>query len=158
MLSVKVDNADAVKLLSGLMEGVQDFSPVWPKVERIVMKMEDEQFESEGKYGGTDWEPLNRTYAEYKAKVYGDRGILVRTGIMRTSLTTKGGAGHYYNAGPNFVEVGTTIPYAKFHQRGNAKLPRRVVIPSPPEEIGSAIRFAVLEHIFKKANQAVRGR
>lgn len=156
MITIKVDGQQAEQMMRGLVAGVEDFTPVWPKVEQLIMNMETEQFESEGEYGGEKWEPLNDSYAEYKRRSGGDQGILVSSGVGRASLTTRG-KGHYYNAGPNFVEVGTSIPYMSYHQRGNANLPKRVVVPVPPKDVGSEIRFALLAHVFLKMNQAVKG-
>lgn len=142
-------------MLAGLLDGVQDFTPAWPRVERVIMDMEKQQFLTEGEYGGDKWEPLNETYAAYKRSRYGSKGILVATGIGLRSLTERGAQGHYYNAGPNFVEIGTTVPYMAFHQRGNEKLPKRTVIPVPPKEVGEAIVDIFLAHIFQRMRAAL---
>ncbi len=160
MLNLKVDNSEAVLMLEGLLAGIDDFSPAWPKVEQIVMDMERQQFETQGEFGGEEWEPLNETYAEYKRKTYGSTGILVATGMLKGSLTTKGGAGHYYNAGPNFVEIGTLVPYAGYHQRGHetpTRLPKRTVIPIPPKPVGEDIADVLQAHIYQKMRSRLRG-
>jgi phage gpG-like protein len=159
-IGLKVDTKEAELMLEALVEAVEDFSPVWPKVERIIMDMERQQFKTEGKFGGEEWAPLNESYAEYKRKVYGSKGILVASGTMMQSLTSKG-QGHYMNSGPNFVEVGTTIPYAGYHQRGHetpTKLPKRTVVPMPPKPTGQDIADAIMAFMVLRMRQNTRGK
>ncbi len=157
---MSVDVAEAEALMKELRAAVDDFTPAWPKVERVVLDMERRQFETEGAYGGERWEPLNPSYAELKRREHGELGILRRNDVLFTSLTRKGALGHFYNAGPNFVEVGTTIPYGEYHQRGHespTRLPRRKVIPTPPREIGEAIADILLAYILQRARRAASG-
>lgn len=155
MIGLKVSTEDAEKMLASLETAINDFTPVWPKVEKIVMDMEREHFVTEGEYGtGQKWEPLNDSYAEWKRKTYGPKPILQRTGLLFQSLTTKG-QGHFFRSGPNFVEVGTSVSYAGFHQRGNANLPQRTVVPVPPKEIGEAIADVFMAYIFSKMRQGM---
>lgn len=152
MLKMTVDGKQAEAMFDGLLSGLEDLSPAWPQVERIVMDMEREQFKTEGGYGGEKWEPLNKTYAEYKQMRYGNKPILQATGVLMGSLTTKG-QGHYYASGPNFVEVGTTVPYGAYHQRGHespTRLPKRTVVPVPNQDTGAKIADVILAFLLKK--------
>jgi hypothetical protein len=152
VINLSVDTSEAEAMLRGMGVAVDDLTPAWPQVEKIVMDMERQQFDTEGAYGGEQWEPLNEGYAAYKRRQYGDSRILRATGATFKSLTQRGAPGHYYNAGPAYVEVGTTLPQAGWHQRGHDKptpLPRRVVIPVPPKEVGEAVADVVLAHMLR---------
>jgi phage gpG-like protein len=68
---------------------VTDFRPTWPMVTAVIQRIETEQFKSEGAHGRSGkWKPLTRKYAEAKARKYGSKPILERTGALVRSLTT----------------------------------------------------------------------
>ena len=135
-------------------DAVKDLSPVWDDIYDDFLKREGDVFSSEGNVGSKSrefgvgagkwgpWEPLNKIYAARKlAKGFGSK-ILVRTGRLRDSLTSRGHGDAVF--GPQLLRVamGTRTPYAGYHQ-GNkdfvdtGKIPRR-----EPVRVGEAqVRF-----------------
>src|SRR5580765_3894261 len=110
----------------GLMSGaVNDWRPYWADIAAVFYISESARFSSGG--FGT-WPPLSDGYARWKAKHYPGRPILVRTGALQESLTSRTGAGAIYEESPLELNLGTNIPYAKYHQTGTSKMPAR-----PPE-------------------------
>jgi len=72
-----------------------------------------------------EYEALNPVYAAWKKKKYGKKPILVRTGAMKKSSldakTTRIGPGKF------MIEAKDPVTYAKYHEVGNNKLPKRAV-------------------------------
>lgn len=50
---------------------------------------------------------------------------LVASGLLRASLTRRGAAGQRIVVTADRVSVGTTVPYARYHQAGTRHMPRR---------------------------------
>lgn len=88
-----------------------------------LVRWNRENFESEGAAVGHRWSPLSPAYAEWKAVHFPGRPILVRTGRLKKSLTARPmGIEHITS---EYVELGTDVPYAQYHQRGSRRLPQR---------------------------------
>lgn len=101
-----------------------------PLIEELVTYVQDalgRAFDSEGASSGSLWAPLSEAYRLWKARHYPGRGILVRTGRLRASLTGSGGDSIRVVAGRR-GEVGTNVPYAIFHQGGTSRMPARPII------------------------------
>ncbi len=101
-----------------------DLTNIWPDVKKKFHEIEKEQFDSEGSAGGDRWQPLSERYAAQKIKQYGSKPILQATGDLYRSLTGDGPYTHY-QTNKTQIEIGTTLPYGLYHQRGGGKLPKR---------------------------------
>ena len=87
--------------------------------------------------GGTDeagdsWAPLAESTVQgrRKGKGVGNPQILRDTGILLNSLSP-GGIGNIIEWRPGVVEIGTNIPYARYHHEGTDKIPARPLWPEP---------------------------
>lgn len=74
---------------------------------------------------GRPWAPnapstLKRKERKGKTGAGGPK-VLIDTGNLRNSFTTKVNA--------SSVEIGTPVPYAKYHQAGTNRMPRRLLLP-----------------------------
>lgn len=129
---------DVVKSLRFVARGVKDFRPLWRRIELDFYTMMDERFAMEGARGGeSKWQELSPAYARRKAAQYPGRGILEATGALRDSLAAKGGQGRVLAKTEREMQIGTSIPYAVYHQRGGPRLPRReIVVLGPDDERG----------------------
>lgn len=105
-------------------------------VREIIREALEQQFDTEGEYGGTPWEDLaastqhDRRYSRYN--IAENHPILERSGRLRRALTKRGASGAFTEVGKNYLVVGTKgIPYAKAHQRGSdhSNLPARTIVP-----------------------------
>lgn len=104
---------------------VSDLRPVWADVRDEFWQIEREQFASEGRAGASGrWKSLTKKYAEYKQKRYGAKPILEATGRLKASLTGRT-ADTVYNAYEKYMEIGTGVPYARYHYLGKGRLPER---------------------------------
>lgn len=102
-----------------------DLTPIWPDLRDEFWKTEKEQFRSEGSAGSSGkWKPLSKAYAARKLKQYGAKPILERTGRLMKSLTGETGD-TVYQPTKSELAIGTSVPYARHHQRGGGRLPQR---------------------------------
>ena len=53
---------------------------------------------------------------------------MVFDGDLKDSLTTVGAGGGTFETTHNTVVVGTSVPYARYHQDGTARMPQRRLI------------------------------
>ena len=137
--------------LTGLEGAMQDLTPVYQKdVHQIFMDMEKRHFATEGAHAGVQFVPLNPGYAAWKAKqLEGSRPILQFTTRMYASLAFEGSSDHVVRVGPSFAEYGTRVPWARHHQFGTKKMPKRLVIPPLTKAEGERIVDAILIHVIK---------
>lgn len=109
---------------------IQDFRPFWNTT--LAPRFFDDvqtNFDREGKLVG-GWAPLSPAYRAWKRQHYPGRKILERTLRLRRSLMWHGGRfspgggrgnlgpGGIYRPTPFDVTLGTSVPYAHYHQQG----------------------------------------
>lgn len=99
--------------------------PAFDKVHDSIRGVEKKQFGSQGAAYSGGWAPLAASTVRYKAARGLDPRILHATGRLRRSFTTKGDPDHVYRASADEMFVGSRVPYAKFHQLGTQRMPRR---------------------------------
>jgi phage gpG-like protein len=125
-VTIQIEGEEELARSFGLMSGaVNDWRPYWPDIAAVFYISESARFSSGG-FGA--WPPLSAGYASWKAKHYPGQPILVRSGALRESLTSRSGAGAIYEESPLELNLGTNIPYAQYHQTGTSRMPAR-----PPE-------------------------
>ena len=122
---------EAMRRVRSLGDHAGDMSPVYMWISRDFERIENQQFDSQGTYGGHTWEPISRSWARHKAKVGGDPRVLHFRLALRESLTRRNALGAVRTVRPHEVLMGTRIPYAKFHVTGTGRMPPRqpIVIP-----------------------------
>lgn len=108
-------------------DNAEDMSPAFEAISDDFRVIERRQFDSEGAYASGGWAALMpSTVARRGGRAHpilrtpGDKG-----GDLRRSLTTKGAKGAIRQITADSMTVGTRIKYAKFHQRGTARMARR---------------------------------
>jgi len=116
-------------------EAVKDLRPVWDDIYKDFLKREKLVFQRQGnvgsrtrevtgaKKGGSwgKWEPLDKAYAARKRAAGFGSKILVRTGDLRDSLTQRGHSEAVFNPSKRWLTMGTTVPYAGYHQTGTGR-------------------------------------
>lgn len=123
---------------------IEDLRPVWDKVEKMMYQIESEQFKSEGAKGRTGkWKELTKDYAKRKAIEYPGTTILVRTGKLESSLTSKTNETVLIKEKQEFG-FGTKLFYAVYHQTGTKKMPAR-----PPISFADDQRTRLTKEIQK---------
>lgn len=78
---------------------------------------------------GPGWAPLSPKYAAYKARYFPGMPILIRTGKLQQSLTSRPFGHEQIRAQSG--EYGTSVNYAKYHQHGTSKMPQRRPVNVP---------------------------
>lgn len=79
---------EAERKLLRLASFLRDLRPFWPVVSRLFTSWMSEQFESEGRFFGSGWEPLSPEYAAWKSTAFPGRGILSMMGPLRKAATS----------------------------------------------------------------------
>lgn len=124
---------------------VQDYRPAFHLIADDFRDLVDEQFTT---FGHGAWPDLSPRYEEWKRRVRPGRPIMVFDGTLRKQLTVPGGGGvEEYNA--KSMLLGTGLPYAEAHQRGQGHMPRRQLIPHISEERVRAWTKIIQRHIIE---------
>jgi phage gpG-like protein len=139
---------------------VKDLRPVWDYAEAALIRIEEEQFLSEGAKGAHGkWAPLSKPYYEYKELRWPGRPILQRNYDLVSSLTDTTADSIRVKEKQEFA-FGTKVVskephnkgfnYPLEHQRGNRRMPARRPIDlseSQRRDLTKAIQKGLLEII-----------
>lgn len=149
MIRVDVQGEERViATLRGIEQGITDFrkDQVWVRVRQEFNRIEKEHFAAEGNGRSGKWAALSSPYDAIKAKKYGTP-ILQRTKRLYKSLTQK--------TSDSVVEeqdleltLGTSVPYATYHQKGTKRMPAR-----PPVDLTDEQKDRLIEPIRKHLRQ-----
>jgi phage gpG-like protein len=133
-LSLSVNGTQQLqRTLRRWIDTATDIRPALEEVADRFVRMELQQFLSQGGSGGAGWAPLSPRYAARKARTHPGAPILVRSGDLRRDLTHRPmGVERITNEG---MTMGTALPYARYHQTGTPRMPRR-----PPVNLTEAQR------------------
>ena len=134
-------------LVADIEDRITDAKPVFRWAHQVLKKSFAENFASNGlPVGG--WSPLDAEYAGWKARHLPGAPTLIRSGELFRSLSEL--------SDPSVNEInklsatfGTGLPYAKFHQYGTNKMPKRQILFIP--------QSFVSEFAEKLANYIVEG-
>lgn len=126
-ISIQVDGkAEFDRVFKRLDANFSDLTSVWEAVKQEFWQIEKEQFDSQGASGaGGKWQSLADSTRAQKIRKYGRfEPILVASGRLKKSLTGQT-SDTVLNVTKNSLEVGSRLPYSKYHQRGGKRLPQR---------------------------------
>lgn len=134
-IKIKVDAKKAIARLVLMKKRANDVRPVLWRAKQWLRFANEENFRQGGLPSG-GWAPLDLQYASWKRSRGEVGGTLIRTGRLFRSLAS-------LDAPPNRIDLmeatfGTSIEYAKFHQYGTSKMPKRKVVYEP---VGFASRL-----------------
>lgn len=115
-LSLTLNSAPLDEALLGLQSSFGDNSEAFAAIAQDFHNMVAEQFSTQGNSGGTPWAPP----APSTLRRCGRAGasLLDVTGALRNSLTDPGAPGSVEEIDGDSLVLGTTIPYASYHQYG----------------------------------------
>lgn len=135
-VSVRVPGAYGFTVaLSRFGSEVQDFTEFWEgrfKIWWYALRQLD--YAAAGGTTGSMWAPLSDDYRKWKNRHYPSAPLLVLRGPMKASLIAPDAPGSVWRPSPRSLEVGSSVPYAIYHQNGTGRMPAR-----PP------IRFAQVD-------------
>jgi phage gpG-like protein len=141
------------RAMSRFGEGVSDFRPVWEQIRDDFVRIEGEQFDSEGGRGGEPWAPLSSSYAAWKAKHFPGMPIMRLTGQLWSQLAV--GTGLFVDLRPMELHMYPTAFYAAIHQQGSPKtnMPaRRLVALTEDDKMGWM--KMIQNYVYDKAKEA----
>lgn len=114
-------------------DSVKDLRGAFREIVKDFRDGEARQFETEGAYGSGGWEPLAESTLVHKSQEGFPMAIMVRTGRLKESLVGKAG-GTIEELRPLSLRLGTSVPYAGYHQDGTDAMPQRRLIDLPEEQ------------------------
>lgn len=123
-LRLELDVFGDVQLARELLrvgEHADDLAPAFRSIADYWRDLEREQFGSQGATGSGGWPPLAPSTIARK----GHATILVDTETLRDSLTDAGDERHIEHVTSDELVFGTSVSYAKYHQRGTSRTPQR---------------------------------
>ena len=134
-IKITVDAKKAIARMVVMKKRANDMRPVLWRAKQWLRFANEENFRQAGLPSG-GWSPLDPQYSAWKNLREPGAGTMIRTGRLFRSLTS-------LDAPPNKIDImeatfGTKVEYAKFHQYGTTKMPKRKVVYEP---MGFASRF-----------------
>jgi len=115
----------AVARVARLGERAEDTGPLWRQIRAAFLAAGEQRFSSRGRGW---WAPdLPETIAR-KTAAGQDPRTLRATGGLHRSLTAPGAAGAVFEPRRDRVTLGTSVPHAVYHQGGEGREDRRVIV------------------------------
>ena len=134
-IRITVDAKKAIARMVVMKKRANDMRPVLWRAKQWLRFANEENFRQAGLPSG-GWSPLDPEYSAWKNLREPGAGTMIRTGRLFRSLTS-------LDAPPNKIDImeatfGTKVEYAKFHQYGTTRMPKRKVVYEP---LGFVSRF-----------------
>lgn len=122
-----INSEPVAEALANFQVSLADQTPALRRIADDFREMIARQFATEGRAEGTPWAPLApSTLRRRRAR---SSPILQSSGALLRSLSLAGAAGHVERLEDQSLAIGTSVPYALFHQTGTRRgLPARPII------------------------------
>ena len=115
MAGARFDGTAAIEHLSGLVDAINDPSPLLAELGEYGLRSTRARFKTQTAPDGTAWAALQPWYQKEKRR--NKNRILTLDGYLRSRIT-------WQFAGDRTVEIGSNLPYAAVHQFGATIKPR----------------------------------
>lgn len=123
-----INSKPVEKALGNFQASLADQSPALRRVADDFREMIARQFSSEGRAEGTPWAPLAPSTLRRRRPGSTGAPILQSSGALLRSLTAPGAPGHVEQLEDQSLAIGSSLPYALFHQTGTRRIPARPMI------------------------------
>jgi phage gpG-like protein len=120
----------------------EDMRPAFREIAPLLQMAWNEQFATEGAYGGERWAPLAESTLRSKPS---GLPILVLTGKLK-------GSAHVKALLPQMLEWGSDVSYGRYHMTGTRNMPAR-----PPIRLPERTKAQVVRHIQRLLVGELRG-
>lgn len=127
---------------------VTDASPAFREIAQLLRRYERRQFTSQGAFASGGWAPDAESTVRLKAAKGLDPRILHATGDLEQSLTGSSG-GHVEVVAAHQLVFGTSVPYARFHQTGTSRMPRRRPLEIRERDRAELVRI-IQQHLVRE--------
>ena len=148
MISGKVGMVGVDKVarnLDRVAHAADDLGDVWPEVGDLFAMRQKAIFD---KGGRPKWKPLSPKYILQRRREGLGGRTLVRTGLLRDSVTQARPA----KTGPKFAvfgPAGRTAPHWVLHKHGTKRMPKRDPLPNFTKKERGQVRDLIAVHIVK---------
>ena len=115
MAGARFDGTAAIEHLSGLVDAINDPSPLLAELGEYGLRSTRARFKTQTAPDGTAWAALQPWYQKEKRR--NKNRILTLNGYLRGQMT-------WQFVGDRTVEIGSNLPYAAVHQFGATIKPR----------------------------------
>ncbi len=123
---VKYDDDDARNHLNEIERRLGDFRPLFLKIQKDLEASWSANFATLGLSSGSPWKPLDPQYGSWKAVHFPGAPPMIKTGKLFSSLSDLRGKANDIER--MHARFGTDIEYAKFHQYGTTRMPKRQIV------------------------------
>lgn len=147
----RVDASEAIDYFTTMERRMLNFAPVFELARETLAAANAANFTAAGLPSG-GWAPLSPVTAAWKAEHGFPPNPLIRTGDLMASLSTLRGSPN--EIGTHSATFGTNVEYAKFHQYGTRRMPKRQVI-FEPFGFSMLMKHAVASHVIPDSGVAV---
>lgn len=138
-IQIRIDAEAAIQRMKDMAERSKNFKVVFRWAKRELGLMNGQNFAQGGLPSGTPWSPLDPQYASWKAINFPGRPDMVASKKLFNSLRNLNGPANSIRL--TRATFGTDVEYAKFHQYGTSRMPKRQIVYEPA---GFAERLALL--------------
>ncbi len=130
-VKIDIDIKPVAKYLAGVLYRIEHHKPSFGYAKERLKLANAGNFASNGlPVGG--WKPLNPEYSSWKAVNFPGSGPMVQNGNLMSSLMKL--TDRTANSTSDMsAEFGTSVEYARFHQYGTTKMPKRQIVYVPNE-------------------------
>lgn len=126
-VSGSADVDEFIKDLNGVAARSTDLSPALEAIGHYLMGSINRNFERGGR--PNKWAGLAPSTIKDRARHgYGPTPILVRSGLLKNSLTVPGAPKQIFRVGPRSLKFGTRVKYYPYHQYGTDTIPQRIMV------------------------------
>jgi phage gpG-like protein len=130
-VKIDIDIKPVVRYLDGVFHRINHQKPSFVYARERLELANARNFSTNGlPVGG--WAPLDPEYAAWKSVNFPGAGTMVQNGKLMKSLMNLNDRSANSISDMN-AEFGTSVEYAKFHQYGTSKMPKRQVVYVPVE-------------------------
>lgn len=143
-LTVRIQSAEAERHARDLRGRWSNYRlALQGPVKGLLRDFFEEQFRTEGAYGGHPWAELTDTTISIKARLgVANKGILRRFDKLYDALTSEGARGQRFRVSKTGMQFEITVPYAWRHQVGAIKggTARIILPPEMPQAFMVGLR------------------
>lgn len=121
--------------MTGLLQRLSDMRPMANPWDWRLRASTEKHFAQEGTHKGK-WDELKqstqiqreRLARQYGWNITGAHPILVRSQRLKSSLIRRTDSDHILEAHPKYIDFGSKVEYAIYHQTGTSKMAQRLMV------------------------------
>jgi phage gpG-like protein len=153
-VSIEVEGQEKLDVaLKGAAADLANFRIVARPVSDEIYSIERAQFQTQGQRAGSRWPARSQAYLASLTRLNrsGFRSVaepLRRTDALFQAVTTRGAPGGVYEESEDSLTLGTSIPYARYHQEGTLRMPQRKIYDLTERDVQGIGR--VIKRAYKR--------